>query len=54
MPRAECAEDGCRRWGYTAATHRRVAVGWYLDRDGSVLYPDHLPAELADFMRASS
>jgi hypothetical protein len=31
-----------------------LAVGWYFDRDGTVLCPDHLPAELAEFMAASS
>lgn len=52
--RVECAHDGCVRWVSTLPNLRRVAVGWYFDRDGSVLCPAHLPAELAEFMGGKS
>ena len=45
----QCADPGCRRY-IAAGSQRRIAVGWFFDRDGSVLCPDHLPDELAEFM----
>lgn len=50
--RVNCAGEGCKRTAYSAPKYRHIAVGWYFDRDGTALCPDHLPDELATFMGA--
>lgn len=52
--RANCAHEGCPRTAYTAPKYRRIAVGWFFERDGAIWCPDHLPVELAEFMVAKS
>lgn len=51
--RVPCAGPGCKRSAYSDHKYRRIAIGWYFDRDGTALCPDHLPDDLAKFMGAS-